>query len=236
MTTSSRSGKPPRGVAHHDAHWLAKVQWQSADLFDPSTYKHHLVDAHTVVHSVGILLENQNYKAAVNSNSSVLSEFVNFVKPSNPLVKIPRNTYSEVNRDSALLLAETYVAETKVDSPSFVYISADRGFPGLPSGYITSKREAEVELSLLKGLKCLFARPGFMFDEDVHDDTMRETIHKFVDVLDWGNRTLLGSRIPLLNDLVRPTISTQTVAHEIVDHIKNDKFNGVLSLDEMLHK
>jgi hypothetical protein len=203
-------------------------------MLNPKTYKHELEDAQTVVHSVGILLENQNYKTAINSNSNVLSEFVNFIKPSNPMTKAPYNSYDTVNRDSAILLAETFIEEAKTQAPSFVYISADKGFPGLPSGYIRSKREAEMELSMMKQLRTIFARPGFMFDEELNDNTMRDYVHKFVDTMDWSNKALLGGRISVLNDLIRPTVSTQTVAKAIISKVNDPMFHGVLGLDDML--
>lgn len=220
-------------MTHRDAQWLSQVQWQSADLFDPSSYNHHLKDAHTVVHSVGILLENQNYKAAVNSNSGALSDFFNFMKPGNPLKKEPNLSYDSVNRNSAILLAESFIESTTAPDPSFVYISADRGFPGIPSGYIRSKREAELELATLK-LRSIFARPGFMYDEEAGPENMRSVMHKFVDTLNWSNQTLLGGRITVLNDLIRPTVSTQKVAHSIISKIKDPHFEGILSLEELL--
>lgn len=235
LTHHRRSGRPPKDVTHHDAQWLSKVTWQSADLFDPRSYQHHLKDASTVVHSVGILLENQNYKTAINSNSSVLSDFVNFIKPSNPLTKTPEHSYTAINRDSALLLCETFIENTESKDPTFVYISADKGFPGLPSGYITSKREAELELALLK-VRSIFARPGFMFDEESQSDNIRSMIHKFVDTVDWGNKSLLGGRISVLNEFVRPTISTQRVANAIIRKVEDPHFSGILGLDEMLRK
>jgi hypothetical protein len=203
-------------------------------MLNPKTYKHELEDAQTVVHSVGILLENQNYKTAINSNSNVLSEFVNFIKPSNPMTKTPYNSYDTVNRDSAILLAETFIEQAKTQTPTFVYISADKGFPGLPSGYIRSKREAEMELSMMKQLRTIFARPGFMFDEELNDNTMRDYVHKFVDTMDWSNKALLGGRISVLNDLIRPTVSTQTVAKAIISKVNDPMFHGVLGLDDML--
>lgn len=210
------------------------MNWKSADIFKPETYKEELKDANSVVHSIGILLENQDYKKTINSNSSILSEFSNFLKSSNPLTKSSFNSYDSINRDSAILLAETFKETTTVEKPSFVYISADKGFPGLPHGYIRSKREAEAELGMISGLRSIFMRPGFMYDEVSNEDTVRSNIKNFVNILDWTNRKILGSRIEVLNDLVRPTVSTQRVAQAVIYRLEDETFNGVVSLDDLL--
>ncbi|CDR43234.1 CYFA0S11e02102g1_1 [Cyberlindnera fabianii] len=235
VTSLTRSGKPPKVASHHDAYWISKVSWKPANIFKPHTYKQDLADAASVVHSVGILIENQDYKAAINSNSSILNEFTSLLKPKNPMSKDPFGTYEAVNRDSAILAAETFQEVASVEDKPFVYISADRGFPGIPSGYIMSKREAEAEIAMLKGLRPIFMRPGFMYDEESNDDTMRNSIHKFVDTLDWTNKRVLGGKFGVLNDLVRPTISTQQVAQAIINRIKDKQFNGIVGLDDMKH-
>lgn len=192
-------------------------------------------NASSVVHSLGILLENQNYKKSINSNSSILSEFSNFLKPGNPLDKSSFNSYESVNRDSAILLAETFQETTNISNPSFVYISADKGFPGLPKGYINSKREAEQEIQILEKLRPILMRPGFMYDAISNQDNVRSTIKNFVDLANWGNQTILGGKIGLFNELVRPTVSTQRVAEAIIYRIKDENFKGVVTLEDLLN-
>lgn len=192
-------------------------------------------DATSVVHSIGILLENQNYKKTINSNSSILSEFSNFLKPSNPLTKSSFNSYESVNRDSAILLAETFQETTNSSDPAFVYISADKGFPGLPKGYINSKREAEQEIQVLEKLRPILVRPGFMYDEVSNQDNVRSSIKTFVDIANWGNSTLLGNKVGLFNELIRPTVSTQRVAEAIIYRIQDKTFKGVVTLDDLLN-
>lgn len=210
------------------------MNWRSADIFKPESYKEELKDATSVVHSLGILLENQNYKKTINSNSTTLGEFANFLKPGNPLTKSSFNSYESINRDSAVLLAETFQEVTTTEDPSFVYISADKGFPGLPKGYINSKREAEKELTVLEKLRPIFMRPGFLYDEVSNQDNLRATIKSLVDVADWGNSKILGNKIGLFNDLVRPTVSTQRVAQAIIYRIQDKTFRGVVTLEDLL--
>lgn len=172
----------------------------------------------------------------MNSNSSAINEFLGFLKPGNPLAKDSFNTYDAVNRDSAVLLAETFKEVAATEAPSFVYISADKGFPGLPQGYIQSKREAEYELEGIKDLRTIFLRPGFMYDEISNEDNVRSVIKKFVDTLDWGNNRILGNRIELLNELVRPTVSTQRVGQAAIYRIEDENFSGVVTLEDLLEK
>lgn len=45
--------------------------------------------------------------------------------------------------------------QEKANQRSFTYISADKGFPLIPSGYINSKREAEIELEKCRDISGL---------------------------------------------------------------------------------
>ena len=238
-----RSGSKPKVETPHDAYWIIKVNWQQADVFNPKTYKKTLAEVDTVVHSIGMLFENQDYKKVMNSNFSVLNDvrnLANAIKGGNPMKKSYELTYEAVQRDSAVILADALIKSKSkkkkldsVETPNFVYILADSQIPLIPSRYLTTKREAEFELSLKHGLRTISARPGFMFDE----------------ALGWTNRSVFGSLLSLgydtkqvlfqdkiepLNGLVRPPISTQKVAAEVYKRLENPDFSGVLSLDEML--
>ena len=150
VTSLSRSGRPPLPTSkkHDDETWISKVNWEKADVLNPSTYEKFLLDKNVndVVHSVGILLENSNYKSILNSKGG----------NNNPTTKT--QSYDLINRKSAVLLADTFqqcLSKKKKDenetedsgiNPSFSYISADKAFPIIPEGYILSKRKAEEEL------------------------------------------------------------------------------------------
>lgn len=222
---------------------MRRVQWKPANIFKPETYKQELKDAGNVVHSIGILLENQNYKSAVNNTDShILSELKSLVSPPNPMKKNEFSSYDSVNRESAIILAKTLLEATgeatqtttepqpRQQKPSFTYISADRGFVGIPSGYINSKREAETELLKLNKLRVLIARPGFMFDQELNEDNFRNTLKNVLNVLNCGNH-LIGDKF---GNLIRPTISTQRVSQSLLKYIKDEKFRGVITLDDLL--
>ncbi|KAH3668086.1 hypothetical protein OGAPHI_001840 [Ogataea philodendri] len=230
VVSVTSSGSKPRQLGPHEK-WADKVEWTKGDVFKPHTYKHLLPDASGVVHSMGILLENQNYKKVVQSNDDLLGEIQSFFKTPNPMKKNVFNTYEKMNHESAIVLAETLI-EVNKNKPAFAYISADRGFPGIPSGYIESKRKAEFELYQMQpNIRPILMRPGFMFDETNTTDT-RTKLKNLLNVAGYANETIL---LHLLDGLIRPPISTQVVANWCVDRLLDPEFHGPVLLDEMIH-
>ncbi|KAK6519663.1 hypothetical protein TWF281_003485 [Arthrobotrys megalospora] len=176
--TSSKSGRRPE--------WADNVTWVSADIFEPATYKPHLADADTVVHSMGLLLE-ADYKDVLRGKENPISGLRKafggtgsaWPKSQNPLDKVPGEgeaaagrsegaggrqlTYEKLNRDSALIAAKQFVESSSAPKKTFVYISAAAGFPVLPQRYISTKREAEGLLSQVPDFRSIFFRPAFMY-------------------------------------------------------------------------
>lgn len=240
----SRSGRAPQPQAPQDKHWIGEVQWEAADVFNPQSYNRYLRDATDVVHSLGILLEDESYKTKVrnpfNKSFDLKSLLPSF--GSNPLdKKNPNFTYERMNKESAIILAQAFNKsleshENKPENmPTFTYISADRGFPLIPKGYINSKRQAEVELMKFENIfRPILMRPGFMFDEYKTSADARSYLHNGLELLNCGNRVLLGNKVQFVNDLIRPTVSTQQVSRTILTKIKNPNFMGVVSLESML--
>ncbi|QPG77167.1 hypothetical protein FOA43_004573 [Brettanomyces nanus] len=248
VTSVSMSGKEPKLVTPSDSEWIKKVNWTKGDVFKPETYRNEIKDAVGVVHSIGILLENQNYKKVVSSTDDtfgVIESF--FTQPSgNPMKKRPKTgakdddngepiidmTYERMNKESALVLADALIGCNKT-KPAFVYISADRGFPGIPSGYIESKRQAEYELYQLQpDIRPILMRPGFMFDQDAENNgNFRQSIKKLLDVANVVNSKVLFN---LLDGIIRPAVSTQTVADWAVRMMQDKDFHGPVLMDQML--
>lgn len=235
VTSLSRSGKPPAPVSFSDNAWISKVNWAQADLFDPESYKKYLHNQTAVVHSVGILFENQGYKQMVNSNFNFLNDVQrlgNMLKGSNPMERGSNTTYEAIQRDSAVLLADAYLQETK-ENPTFVYISADMKPPLVPAGYLTTKREAEFELQCKKGLRSILIRPGIMYDESEPLTNNRKLFGKILE-LGYGIKTgVFGNNLTLLNELVKPPVSTEKVALKIYEKLEDKDFSGVVTLDEI---
>ncbi|QLG74345.1 hypothetical protein HG535_0G02290 [Zygotorulaspora mrakii] len=244
VVSLSRSGKPPAPQSLRDERWINEVNWNSANVFSPDTYHKHLAGSPNVVHSLGILLEEESYKKSVRKPLNISLDLKNWL-PSfgkNPLQnKDPNFTYERMNKQSALIVADALMktldpSKTAVeDRPSFTYISADRGFPLIPEGYITSKRGAEKELMKRDHLlRPILMRPGFMFDSNKRSKDARSYIHNALELLNCGNKVILGNNVQLFNEVIRPTISIQQVSRSIISRIRDQQFEGVVNLEDIL--
>lgn len=201
-----------------------QIECIKADVFNPESYRSLIMDADIVVSSIGILLES-NYKPIVNSKS--ISELITNLTSSNPMAnpmeRIPGSskpsmTYERYNRDSALILANTLVEEQPDKKPTFVYISADRAFPGVPRGYIDSKREAELQLFKMENnIRPIVLRPGLMYNEG--GSGVRDCV-----------KTLVKG--PILNQFF-PSNSTEGVSNALFRSSLDKTFQGIVPLNEM---
>lgn len=239
VVSLSKSGRPPMPAER----WTESVTWGSCDIFTPETYGSFLEDATDVVHSIGVLLEDQNYKSKLRSGTLNIYESALSILNSN-IVKRPLRkqtslfTYDLMNRYSAVLLATTFakMVNTKLPrKPTFTYISADKGFPLIPSGYINSKRQAEAEIMQKAHiLRPILFRPGFMFDETDSLKTPRSIIKNAMELLNYGNRIILNNKLHCVNQLLRPTVSTQQVSRAFLKYVENENHHGVVSLDQIM--
>lgn len=245
VVSMSRSGKPPALPSPRDRQWIQKVKWEAADILNPSTYQKHFKGAAGVVHSLGILLEDESYKKQLRqelgpskSTSYSWASWLPSFGP-NPLIKKdPNFTYETMNKQSAIILARAFAesidpSETaRKDMPTFTYISADKGFPLIPEGYITSKRQAEEELMRYTDVfRPILVRPGFLFDETKTTIDPRTYIHNALELLNCGNKALLGNKFGCVNSLIRPTVSTQQVSRCILAKIEDPGFEGIVPLE-----
>jgi hypothetical protein len=174
----SRSGEPNWSSVTSESTapaWSKSVNWKSANILNPETYKDSLENADAVVHSMGILLE-ADYKGVVSGQVSPIAGLqrafsstkvgananpmeANSIEPGE---KDGQITYELMNRDSAIILANTAAA---ANVGTFGYISAAAGAPILPKRYITTKREAESTIaSKFPKMRSFFVRPGFLYD------------------------------------------------------------------------
>lgn len=172
VSSMSSSGTPYTTPAGHTPKWVQRVQWHKASAFEPSTFADLISNKTAVVHTLGILLEDAGYKAAVRQGNplgvlkAVAQGVLGSGVDSNPLKTTAekRKGYDAMNRDSGeerscnvertKLTTAISVLDTMLQHPhlvdgapsprSFVYISAGTGFaPVVPEGYLRSKREAE---------------------------------------------------------------------------------------------
>lgn len=233
----SRSGNAPAPHTAFDEQWIKNVSWQRGDVFRPRSFLEHLLQASHVVHTLGILLENEQYKHSLQAGFDP----ADWLKGNNPLRKNKNAnfTYEMMNTRGPVGLAQ-YLKSLETPLQSFTYISADSAFPLVPAGYIESKRKAECELSKVwdqDKVKTFFVRPGFMFDELKNSPDMksaRSTVRDLLEVANCANDRILGRRFQCINKAIRPTLSTQQVARATLDKISDDNAKaGVVTLEEI---
>ncbi|KAG6851021.1 hypothetical protein H0H93_004508 [Arthromyces matolae] len=166
VTSVSSSGQPYRTQKGHVPVWTSKVDWQKGDALHPESFAHLFPEVDGVVHTLGVLMENSKYKAAVKQGDvlrllgSLSSSFIGDY--GNPLERSTddsrRDTYDVMNRDTALRVCEAFISSPPKERISnvprpFIYISAEDIFrPVIPARYIETKREAERGIeSLMEG-------------------------------------------------------------------------------------
>lgn len=232
----SRSGKPA-GI--NNGAWVDQVNWQKADIFNPESYKKQLRDIDIVVHSMGLLFENQAYKKTINTNFNFLNDVQNLasvMRGSNPMTKGEHDSYEAIQRDSAVILADTFLDARKDVSdskPVFVYISADQKIPVVPAAYIDTKREAEFELSCKKGLRNINLRPGFMYDAELGAVNARDVLKTFLNVGYGVKNAVFGEEVSYINSLIRPPVSIQQLSRSLYEKVEDEEYDGTVMLEEI---
>ncbi|KAJ7774549.1 NAD-binding protein [Mycena maculata] len=175
VTSVSSSGRPYQTPKGHTPAWVSRVRWETGDALKPETFAHHLDGAQSVVHTLGILLEDAKYKHAVRTGD-VPALLGALLAGRNPL-DTDSPTYEAVNRDSALRVCEAFLASApSAESDSaprraFVFISAADVFrPWVPARYIETKRTAEAGLATLLAantsparIRGVYLRPGLVY-------------------------------------------------------------------------
>ncbi|KAK9704358.1 hypothetical protein K7432_010242 [Basidiobolus ranarum] len=175
----SRNGKFKQEEEGSLPEWVHKVNWAQGDSLQPDTYRELLKECTSVVHTVGILMEN-NYKEVVNSSNPVSSLMKNLLpcskQDSNPFKrsnisnttpeKITTNTYERMNRDTAVMVANE--ASKFPNIQCFAYISAADVFPFIDKRYISTKRDAEAEIQSHKEFRSIILRPGKFHSFKLH--------------------------------------------------------------------
>ncbi|KAH7921743.1 NAD(P)-binding protein [Leucogyrophana mollusca] len=162
VTSISSSGRPYRTPKGHTPAWASKVDWRKADALRPETYAQLLSGVNAVVHTLGTLLEDGQYKAALANGdvSGLVRHFVSGLAGhgNNPLERKPddqtNTSYEIMNRDSALRVCEAFTSSSPVGETAevrpFVYISAEDIYrPLISARYIETKREAERRIEQL---------------------------------------------------------------------------------------
>ncbi|KAJ7940579.1 mitochondrial protein [Mycena leptocephala] len=176
VTSVSSSGRPYQTPKGHTPAWTAKVDWQTGDALHPETFARHLDGAAGVVHTLGILLEDAEYKRAVREGDAPALLRALLGSGRNPLAPPPATaTYEAMNRDAALRVCEAFLASAPPAEAAssavrpFVFISAADVFrPWIAARYIETKRAAERGIAQLLDphtdrFRAVYLRPGLVY-------------------------------------------------------------------------
>lgn len=104
VTSLSRSGQPDWKTLwslSSPPEWASQVEWHKANVFDPSTYSDKLDGASAVVHTMGILIE-EDYKGVLTGKEPIISG----LKKAFDNREVDRGkqlTYESMNRDSGMV-------------------------------------------------------------------------------------------------------------------------------------
>ncbi|WWC67065.1 uncharacterized protein I206_100972 [Kwoniella pini CBS 10737] len=246
VSSMSSSGKPYKTLKGHTPSWVEKVNWKKGNAFEPETYKNLIKEKESIIHTLGILLENSNYKQSLKKGnlfelfSNVLLS--NEKEKNNPLLSLKNEKnenqlgYEGINKNSALKVLDTFLSEPfslNLNQPKqkqFIYISAADAFkPLIPSKYIETKREAEFEIirkcelynnkeSLNKGnIKPILIRPGLMYHPHIRPLT---TLPAFLIDISSKLSLKLGGKNPFAsNSFFYGTLESFKTFPLHVDHV-----------------
>ncbi|CAO3701699.1 hypothetical protein G6F70_001662 [Rhizopus microsporus] len=230
----SRKGEPTAFQQRGRPAWAEKVQWTSGNSLEPESYKEVLSGVTDVVHSVGILLEN-DYKGIAQAKSLcevagklpglLLNDKGNPLDPK--LEHKVRPTYEMMNRDTAITVANQ--VEKLPSIKSFVFISASQVMPFIDPRYYTTKREAESYLFKIDKFKTVVLRPGLMYNSN------RPTVAPLVGALKLANaitspfKKEIGS-LPGGKSITTAPLNTEQVARAIIASIELEE-HGIFDVD-----
>ncbi|KAG2234590.1 hypothetical protein INT48_000493 [Thamnidium elegans] len=189
----SRKGEPELFNQYGKPEWAEKVQWASGNSLEPESYKDLLKGVTNVVHSVGILMEN-DYKSIAQAQSlcEVASAVPRLVlgmnDQGNPLDPKLRDLMTIADQVAKLCSIRT-----------FTYISASDVFPLIDPRYITTKREAE---------RYLFR----------HDEFKTTVLRPVTSPFKKGIASLPGGKL-----ITTPPLQTEQVARAVIASIETEE-------------
>ena len=105
VTSLSRSGQPDWKALwslSSPPEWASQVEWHKANVFDPSTYSDKLDGASAVVHTMGILIE-EDYKGVLTGKEPIISGLKKAFN-NREVDRGKQLTYESMNRDSGKVL------------------------------------------------------------------------------------------------------------------------------------
>jgi len=173
-----------------------------------------------VVHTLGTLLENGQYKKAVAEGNlgELIGNLISGLTDSgNPLEKGGegrQDSYEALNRDSALRVCETFLSEPpnvqSVSPRPFVFVSAEDIFrPLISARYIETKREAEQSIEHMMidkpNFRGVYIRPSLVYHP--HHRPLTSPVAALLD-LSASLHSRVPSNIPTPSSFLRSLGST----------------------------
>ncbi|KAI9288236.1 hypothetical protein BC943DRAFT_318045 [Umbelopsis sp. AD052] len=237
----SRRGLPTGTTSNSQGEWKSEVQWVAGDSTEPDSYKEILEGVTDVVHTVGILMEN-DYKQIVQAKSvtdaidgvgSVFGQLLGMKDNGNPFKQdstTPKVTYEMMNRDTAISLAKAAAGTPSIQS--YIYVSATDLFPCISPRYITTKREAERYLFSRPEFRSVVLRPGFMYSD------ARPATLPLAGVIEALN-TVAGpcsrdvASLPMGTLMTTPALNVDRVAEAVIESIARPTLKGILDVGDM---
>ena len=237
VTSISRSGEPRweavTGVRTAPS-WARRVSWERANIFQPATYAPLFRGANYAVHSLGILLE-ADYKGILSGKESPLAGIKKVLGGAPGSLAKDGLTYERMNRDSAILAAQA-AAEGGVEA--FAYISASGAAPGLPSRYLSTKREAEQQLAKASHDpeaplgRPIFVRAPFLYDAGARPLTV--PLAALAGAGTMVNRFTGGALTGLLGTMGTKPLKADEVAEAVVEALSDESVAGVLEVAQLV--
>ncbi|ERS99351.1 hypothetical protein HMPREF1624_04550 [Sporothrix schenckii ATCC 58251] len=242
VTSISRSGEPRWDAvtgAQTPPSWARRVSWERADVFQPETYAPLFRGANYGVHSLGILLE-ADYKGILSGQESPITGIKMVLggaasPPSDPSKAKDGMTYERMNRDSAVLAAQA-AAEGGVEA--FAYISASGAAPGLPSRYLSTKREAERQLEAASRDpshplgRPIFVRAPFLYDAGARPLTV--PLAALAGAGTVVNKFTGGALTKLLGTMGTKPLKADDVAEAVVEALSDESVGGALEVAQLV--
>ncbi|KAG2357683.1 mitochondrial protein [Suillus spraguei] len=172
VTSISSSGNPYKTPQGHTPAWVERVEWRKADAMNPESYADILPGVDAVVHTVGTLLDNTQYKQKIQEGD-VMGFIKSFAgRGSGPLAEGQRSAYDILNYESAVCVCEAFVASKPVSGLTrvrpFVYVSAeDFSRPVVSVRYLETKMQAEKRIEEIvrdhPQYKGVYVRPSLIY-------------------------------------------------------------------------
>lgn len=240
----SRSGAPPAGLLSQAWTRAPSMEWRQGDCLDKTSYAYTLEEIArlqlakepvAVVHSVGALLENSQYKILLDP---LRGQHPQARETEDPLY------YESINRDSLIAVASevhdrlrTSVGGESSPPLPFVFISAFATPPMVDTRYLSTKREAEDYLFNCDNLRPVVFRPGFMYSEQrpvsmalagILNCTSSSSMQNPIGGMLSAIRSFLPGQFALDSDFASlPPVRTDTVAEAVLYGTRSEEIRGV---------